>query len=115
MFHIAVLKSEDVQQGMLFKINDMLDEAFTTSARAIRERGMHGDKDEMVIYFENMATDPNFYDNHSEDIHEVLYFNDSAKEVIERADIGIVFGQTVETLPQGLGVMARMYRFINLR
>ena len=115
MFHIAPLTSERIREGVLFEISDALNAAFTQSAAAITERGLRGDPEEMIIHFDNPSISPSFWNNHGEDVQDVLYFNSAAKDAVERADIKLNFTGTTDELPEGRGLMSRMPRYINLR
>jgi hypothetical protein len=115
MYHIVPLTGEQIRTGILLQIGDALSDAFTNSAKAVTERGLRGDKEEMVIFFDNSSTNPNFWDNHGEDVQDVLYVNDAAKDAAERAGVKFTVTGTTNDAPAGRGLMSRMYRFVNLR
>ena len=113
MFHVAHISSEEVASGILFRISDVLTNAFTKSMQLVAKRGVGGVKDEMIINFDNSATDPQFYDKVDDSIMEILYFNDSATEVVEAAGIKLDFVSKVDQPPKHSGVMAHMVRYLH--
>lgn len=113
MFYKVPLTSEQIRGGLLFQVSDALSQAFTESAKQVREGGPRKEQQEMLILFENSSITPSFWESYGDEgIQDVLYFNGVAKEVIEAANIAIDFGETVENAPENCGIMSRMYRFV---
>lgn len=111
MFHVLRLTSEQIRNGALFQISDALDRVFNESAKAAMAHQTSGNKEEMLILFENSTTNPNFWENQGKDAQDVLYLNEAAKDAVSAAGLKFEYSDTVENAPEQCGVMSRMYRF----
>jgi len=115
MFYVARITGDQIRGGILFQIGDAMAKAFSDSATAIYQGARGGTQDKLLILFENSMTNPDFSNDHNNGIQDVLYFNESAKEVVTSAGLDIQFLETVEQPPESCGIMNQTYRFINFR
>lgn len=113
-FHIAHLKREEIANGILFRIGDIIEEAFNLSSKAVLEEGKRGGaRENMLILFENSSTSDDFWDKVDENIQDILYLNDAAKSVIDLSDLGLAYHGTTDKPPESSGTMIHLPRFVN--
>lgn len=113
-YHIAKLSRDEVAQGALFSIGDALAQAFSNSSKAILEEGKKGEKEELLIHFDNSATDEAFHEKYGDNVMEILYFNEAAKDVVCNSGFNLNIIGTTEAIPEQSGIMNRTCHFINL-
>jgi hypothetical protein len=109
MFHVLSLSSDTIASGAMFKISDALDKVFIDTSKAAMEGRTTGNKEPMVILFDNSALTPNYHDD--TDDQDTLYLNNAAKKAIEAAGLQFEYSGTVQKAPDNCGVMCQMYRF----
>jgi hypothetical protein len=109
MYHIAKITDDDIRGGILFRMTDALDQAFTTSAKSILYEGKRGTPQEMAIYFDisRFASEAA-----STDSDDTYYINDAAKDAMERAGVKLSYSGRVDEPPKNTGTFCRMPRYV---
>ncbi len=109
MFHKIALSADEVSTGLLMHIGDALSDAFVESAKAGRKYS--NNPTELLVYFENSAVNPKFNEEYGDDVFDVLYFNDAALLVAQKAGFELSVLETAHEPPKFCGLMTRMYIF----
>lgn len=113
-YYVVTLSSEEIREGILFQIGDALSAAFDSSTKAILVGGKRGEKEDLLVFFDNSATNDNFHEEYGDAVQDVLFFNDAAKAVVSDAGIKLTVKETIDEPPRHAGTMNRTCHYINL-
>lgn len=114
-FYIVPLTSAETGNGAISDITEALNAAFQESTRVIRNQGLHGEAEEMIVLVDSQLTNVNFAECYGDQYQNVLYINDPAKDAIEKAGVDLKITHTNALPPENANPLSfRVYRFINL-